>query len=360
MGAEITVRDGVYTMEPIDAPAAHPVFDCRDSGSTLRFLLPVAAALCDSATFTGCGRLPERPLADLAAAMAENGVWFSSGALPFDISGRLSPGSFTLPGNISSQYVSGLLMALPLLSGKSAVKLESGLESRDYVNITLDVLRQFGVSVTEEPGRYFADGAQSFLSPGEAVVPGDWSNAAFFLVAGAISGRVTVTGLSADSAQGDKALVQILRSFGAAVRAEGDSVTCGMGALSGIELDVSGVPDLVPALAVLAAFAEGETRFYNAGRLRAKESDRLETTAGLINSLGGKASALPDSLIVKGSFLTGGIVSGCGDHRIVMAAAAAAAGCGREVVIRGCEAANKSYPDFFSDFTLLGGEAYVL
>lgn len=357
MGAEITARDGTYTVEPIAALTTHPILNCSDSGSTLRFLLPIAAALCGDASFTGKGRLPERPLSSLAAAMAKRGMRFSSNKLPFDISGRLSAGKFTLPGNISSQYISGLLMALPLLCGKSAVMLESELESGDYVNITLDILRQFGISITEEPRAYLVEGVQLFRSPGEAIVPGDWSNAAFFLAAGAMSGRVTVTGLSTDSAQGDKALIPILRRFGAHVHVGEGSVTCCKGTLSGIELDVSGVPDLVPALSVLAAFAEGKTRFYNAGRLRAKESDRLESTARLINSLGGKAIPLPDSLIVKGSPLTGGIASGCGDHRIVMAAATASAGCKQDVVIRGYEAVNKSYPGFFSDFTLLGGRA---
>ncbi len=355
LGAGIEERSGGVIVTPVARPAENPLLDCRESGSTLRFMLPVAAAVCDSARFTGSGRLPERPIGELCNAMTDGGVNFTSDRLPLEISGRLRGGVYRLPGGISSQYITGMLLALPFIGKDSEIVLTDTLRSAAYVDITLDVLKRFGIEVRRTDSGYFIPGGQRYTSPGEAEVDGDWSNGAFLLAAGAIGGSMTVTGLRPDSPQGDKAITHLLQAFGATVAADGDSVTVTPGALKGCVIDIDQTPDLLPALAVVAAFAEGDTHFVNGARLRIKESDRLATCAGLLRDLGGSAEETADSLIVHGTGLRGGSTDGCGDHRIVMAAALAASGCSGAVTITGSQAVKKSYPGFFEDLRKLGG-----
>lgn len=359
MGAEIEFSGGVCAVSPISEAAENPALDCGESGTTFRFLLPAAAAVCGRAAFSGGGRLPDRPIGGLVAALEAHGVAFSAERLPFAISGRLRPGEFLLPGNVSSQYVSGLLTALAAAPGESFVRLSSPLESAPYVAMTLETLRLFGADVRETGGGYAVTGGK-LRSPGEARVAGDWSNAAFFLAAGALGGGVAVDGLDADSPQGDRAILDILRRFGADVRVGGGRAAVAPGALRGCQVPLSETPDLLPILAVTAAFAGGESRFVNGARLRLKESDRLRTVCAMINALGGDAQELPDGLVVRGRPLRGGSVDGAGDHRIVMAAAVAAAYGGGETEILGAEAVAKSYPDFFAEFLRLGGRADVV
>ena len=360
LGAGAVRRDGTVTVTPIRALSDRPLLDCGESGSTLRFLLPVAAALCPAVRFTGRGRLPERPIGALKAAMEFHGVSFSAERLPFDTTGQLTGGAFSLPGNISSQYVTGLLLALPLTAGGGSLTLTTPLESAAYVDITLHTLRRFGIRVDITQNGYDVPGGQAFRSPGELAVDGDWSNAAFFLAAGALTAPVSLTGLDARSPQGDKAVLEVLHAFGAEVSISNGTVFASPRPLRGITLDVSEIPDLLPVLAAVAACAVGETRFVNAARLRLKESDRLSSTAAMLRSLGAETEELPDGLIVRGGPLSGGTVDGCNDHRIVMAAAVAAARCGGPVTIRGAEAVNKSYPGFWEDYKRLGGELHVL
>lgn len=360
LGAGITRKGDAVTVSPIRSVPKNPLLDCRESGSTLRFLLPVAAALSSRARFTGRGRLPDRPIGELKSAMEAHGVTFSSGRLPFSLSGRLSGGAYTLPGNVSSQYITGLLLAMPKLEGGGTLALTSWLESAAYVDITLHALRRFGVTVDPRGGTYTVPGGQVFHSPGWLEVDGDWSNAAFFLAAGALASPVTVSGLNPDSPQGDREFLDLLRRFGAAVSVGETAVTAAPAPLHGCKIDVSGIPDALPVLSVIAACAEGETRFTNAARLRLKESDRLASTAAMLRALGGHAEELPDGLTVRGTALTGGTVDGCNDHRIVMAAAIAAVRCGGPVRITGAEAVRKSYPAFFEDITKLGGCVHVL
>lgn len=355
IGAYIELQQDGVAVAPITEVPERPMLDCCESGSTLRFMLPVAAAVCPQAAFTGRGRLPERPIGELCSAMGANGVSFSSDRLPFETSGRLRGGVYCLPGGISSQYITGMLLALPYTGEDSEIILTDTLRSAAYVDITLDVLRRFGISVESTGCGFFIPGGQRYISPGLAEVDGDWSNGAFVLACGAIGGQVTVTGLRADSPQGDKAMVDILRKMGANVTVDRDSVTVSPGKLRGCEIDIDPTPDLLPALAAVAAFAEGETRFVNGARLRIKESDRLSACAGLLRDLGGRADETEDSLTVYGTGLTGGTTDGRGDHRIVMAAAIAATGCKDTVSITGCEAVNKSYPGFFADYHTLGG-----
>ena len=354
-----------FVMRPLSAAeiTGAPVLDCKESGTALRLLLPVAAALGVSAEFTACGRLPDRPILEFTAALESNGCSFSSQKLPFKLSGRLKAGEYTLPGNISSQYISGLLFALPLMEGSSRITLKTKLESSSYVEMTLNTLRKFGISVKKTDGDgYTADGKQRYKSAGSAEIEGDWSNAAFFLAAGAFGGTVTVNNLPSASLQGDRAIERLLRDFGADVKTAGKSgVSVCAKELRGMDIDVSETPDLFPVLAVAASAAHGTTRLVNAARLRMKESDRIHTVAVMLKGLGADVLEQPDSLIIHGRpYLTGGAVDGAGDHRIVMAAALASVLCKNTVTIFGAEAVNKSYPQFFKDFSSAGGQVCVI
>ena len=351
-GEGILVDGGACSQQPA-------VLDCGESGSTLRFLLPVAAALGVPATFTGHGRLPQRPIGVLAQQMQEHGVSFSGFQMPFTIQGQLTPGEFLLPGDVSSQFVTGLLFALPLLEGDSWIRLTSPLQSAGYVQMTLDALSGSGVQVTALENGWHIPGGQHYLACPHKV-EGDWSNAAFWLCAGVIGGGVRVTGLRNDSLQGDREILALLERFGAQVCQDAHAVCVQSAPLRGIAIDAGPIPDLVPILAVTAAFAQGETEIYNAARLRLKESDRLASTAALVNSLGGRAEEFPDRLVIHGGGLTGGTVDGAGDHRIVMSAAIAGLHCRQPVTIRGIQAVNKSYPDFFSKLSGLGGNFHAI
>ena len=338
-----------------------PLLDCGESGTTLRLLLPVAAALGGEARFTGHGRLPERPLVELLAVMEANGSKTSNPALPFSVSGKLTPGTFSLPGNVSSQYISGLLFALALLDGNSCIDITTKLESAAYVAMTVNTLKAFGITVTKTENGYSVAGGQSYTSPGVYTVEGDWSNAAFFMASGALGGNITVTGLAQDSLQSDRAFCDILRRFGAQVTQTASSVTVTGGGLRGIDIDVSDVPDLFPVLAVVASGASGTTRLLNAARLRIKESDRIHAVTEMLTNLGADVQEQPDSLIIQGKqTLNGGNVDGKNDHRIVMAASIASILCGNQVTVSGAEAVTKSYPEFFRDFNRLGGNADVI
>jgi len=310
------------------------ICNCRESGSTLRFLLPVMAALGREITFTGEGRLPERPMQPLVDLLREHGCVIDRDHLPITIAGQLRPGTFTLPGDVSSQYVTGLLFALPLLNGPSQIALTSPLESRGYVDMTLRTLRKFKI-VIEETGQGFeVPGGQEYLSTVncQLSIEGDWSNAAFWLAAG-----VRVTGLDEASAQPDKAIAALLAQ------------------LPG-EVDASQCPDLVPILAVVMALTPGERAIVNAARLRIKESDRLHAMAVNLNALGADVTELPDGLVIRGrASLRGGEVDSFGDHRIAMALAIAALHCDSEVTLHGAQAVRKSYPEFWEDYCHLGG-----
>lgn len=337
--------------------------DCGESGSTLRFLLPVVSALGKNGVFTGGGRLPQRPITELREAMEAHGVHFSEkGAFPIHTSGALKAGEYTLRGDVSSQYVTGLLFALPLLSDDSTLRLLPPVESAPYIEMTLSSLMRFGIEVRREGHTYFIKGNQTYCSPGAVSVEGDWSNAAFFLTAGALGAPVTVTGLNPDSPQGDKAILDILRRMGAAVETAGESVTVSPGALHGIAQDMADIPDLAPIFSVAAAAARtGETAIQNAARLRLKESDRLAAIHRMLGSLGVSCTETADGLLIPGGqSISGGETSGFGDHRMVMAAAIASVLAETPVTIDGAEAVEKSYPHFFEDFKRLGGMVDVL
>jgi len=357
LGGTVTATADALRVTPINRAAltAPVTCDCGESGSTARFLLPIAAVLGASApiTLTGHGRLPERPFALLCDALRNGGATIDRDLLPIAASGGLRPGEYRIAGNVSSQYITGLLLALPLLGAPSRITLTSPLESRGYVDMTLSTLARFGVQVEADETGYTVPAA-SYRSPGRIIADGDWSNAAFWLCAGAISGPVTMTGLSQDSCQGDRRVIDVLRSFGASITTRDNTVTVSPAPLHGITLSVADIPDLVPVLAVVAALADGETRFTDAARLRLKESDRLATVSRQITDLGGQARIEGDTLIITGRpILAGGKTDSAGDHRIAMSAAIAALGCTSPVRLTGAEAVAKSYPAFWRDYDRL-------
>lgn len=341
-GQDIIVR-GIGSVIPANAD-----IDCNESGSTLRFVIPIAAALGVDTTFRGRGRLPERPIDIYKRELSKNGVHFETETMPYRITGRLSGGRFEVEGNVSSQFITGLLFALPLADGDSEIILTSHLESRPYVDITLDILKRFGIQITETENGFTIRGGQQY-APHDETVEGDYSQAAFFYVANAMGSAVNINNLNPESVQGDKRIVDIINN--SAKNAE----------IIGFNEDCSDIPDLVPILSVLGAYGRERSVIYNAERLRIKESDRLAACADMLGRLGGKVTVTSDGLIIEPSGrLHGGEVDSFGDHRIVMAAAIAALGAAGDVIIHGAKAAEKSYPDFFRDYTLLGGIANVI
>lgn len=348
LGAQIeSIPDG-YQVSPIGwSQPRRAELDCGESGSTLRFLLPLAARLPQGsvACFRGGGRLPERPNTALTEAMRLHGAAVSADYLPIEVSGPLKSGEYVLPGNVSSQFVTGLLMTLPALEGDSSIRFTTPVESAGYIDMTISALNAFHVRVAQRSDGYDIPGGQIFHSPGVAYAEGDWSNAAFFLAARALGSEVRVDGLNGDSVQGDRAIAEILRRMSAPD-----------GSLTAQRVDASGIPDLVPILAVVATQAAGVTEFVHAGRLRIKECDRLNAMRVCLNALGGEVEEKEDGLLVRGGRpLSGGEVDSFGDHRIVMSMAIAATVASGPVVIRRAEAVSKSYPTFFEDFQALGG-----
>ncbi len=344
---------------------SRPICDCNESGTTLRLLTPVAAANYSNVTFEGKGRLSSRPMEPLLSCMKQHGVSFSDDTLPFTLSGHLKPGTYEIAGDVSSQFISGLLFALPLLKKSSKIRLTTKLESAPYVNMTIATLKSFGVSIDSVPAGFSIDGGQRYKSPGEIYAEGDWSNSAFWLCAGAICGDITVDALKfPNTNQGDMVILKLLKSFGADVSYVTQNKLCSItvkkGNLKGIAIDLSQCPDLAPILAVVGAASEGNTILTGGGRLKLKESDRLATTADLINSLGGEAKVENDTIVIKGGGLKGGTVNSHNDHRIAMAAAVAGCFAQEPVVIEDAKAVEKSYPNFYNDLTKLGGKVDVI
>ncbi len=361
-GKEPSGKSGNFTSKDIEATerclkdvsAGKNEVDCGESGSTLRFLLPLLAARGGEYAFIGHGKLMQRPNDELFAVLREHNIAIDKRE-NIKISGKLTSGDFSLRGDISSQYVSGLLMALPTLSGDSTITLTSPLSSAAYVEITLEVLRAFGIRIEKTSSGYFIKGNQKFS--GNILPEGDWSNAAFFLVAGAIGKEVELTGLNPDSVQGDKEILNVLKQAGAKVEINSNSIKVKANELNGFYMDAENCPDLVPIVAVLAAVANGESVIKNVERLKIKESDRIESTINTLKAFGVKAEYKDNSLVVYGASPIGGTVDSYNDHRIAMAATVLASVSEGETIINRAEAVEKSYPDFFADFIKLGGKA---
>ena len=329
--------------EPFQEP---PRLDCGESGSTLRFLIPISLETAGGGVFTGRGRLMERPQQPYFDLFQEKGIAYGQKDGELTVRGRLTPGEYRLPGNVSSQFFTGLLMALPLLDGPSVVVSTTKLESAPYVTMTMGVLERCGVRVRWSPALNGFGIEPGVYSPFEETVEADWSQAAFWYAALSLGSNLRLRGLKGHSSQGDAAVMAHARKL----------------ALTGeVKISLADCPDLLPPLAVMAALRRGTTHFTNAARLRLKESDRLTTVARMLKALGGAVSEEEDGLTVYGvSTLPGGTVDGANDHRIVMAAAVAATRCQGPVVIRGAEAVKKSYPHFWRDYEELGGDVRVL
>lgn len=326
LGADIQRNAQGYTVTPVGTLPGKADLFCRESGSTLRFLLPVVGALGVDAFFHLEGRLPQRPLSPLWEVLEEKGctlTWESGNTLRS--TGKLSGGSYCIDGSISSQYITGLMLALPLIREETQLRITGNLESKPYVELTHQVLGLFG--------------GKGYHSPGEITVEGDWSNAAFFLTANALGSSVALQGLREDSSQGDRAITQLLPLL-----QKGYPHIC-----------ARDIPDLVPVLSVAAAAQHGAI-FTGVRRLRLKESDRVASVIAMIQALGGQAEATEDTLTIHGTGLFGGEVDSCNDHRIAMSAAIAATVCKAPVTVTNAECVNKSYPSFWEEYARLGGQ----
>ena len=361
LGADITYTSGLFDVKPISLVKGGTL-DCGESGSTLRFLMSVAAVLGADATFTGAGKLPQRPMGALTDVLAAHGMGFvrhSADELPVTCNGTLRGGEFSLPGNISSQYLTGLLFALPLASEDSVIEVTGGLTSASYIDMTIDALRIAGISVERRGNIFRIKGGQQYRMPVRVVVEGDWSSAAFWVVAGVIGKHpLTICGMNNDSLQGDSAIIDHLRGMGAFISIEYDKVIAMPSHLFGTELDCMDTPDLVPILSVAAAVAQGTTVFTNVGRLRFKESDRLAAMKSVLSAFGIDSAVGEDTFTVYGGEpVAKATVDSFGDHRIAMSAAVLSSVAGGVAVIEGSGCVAKSYPSFFEDFAMLGGKA---
>lgn len=367
LGAEIVDHVDRFDATPITMSArglqTNALLDCGESGTTARFILPIIAALGHGGALTGHGRLPQRPLSPLYDVLVDHGLKLSpQGTFPLTVEGQLVAGDYAIAGNVSSQFVGGLLFALSVTEGRSTLTLTETIESAPYIRMTLDVLRLFGVDVmvSDDERVYRIVGQKILKSPRDVTVEADWSNAAFWLAAGAVGSKpITLSGITSQSSQGDRAVLEILSRLGAKVDQNlvARTITVSPAPLKGQLIDAAQIPDLVPILSIVAACADGTTTFVNAGRLRIKESDRLETTGNMLRALGVEVEVLPEGLVVHGrGQFTSATLSGANDHRIVMSAAIAALRTKGVVTIEGAQAVRKSYPHFFEDFSRLGGQ----
>ena len=342
--------------------AAADSVDCGESGSTLRFFLPLGANLNCPLTFIGHGKLVSRPLQAYYDIFDEKFIQYfnDNGNLPVTVNGRLTPGTYKLPGDVSSQFVSGLLFALPLLNGDSVIEITSPLESSAYVDMTINCLAKFGIKVENEGGlhrRYLVPGKQHYQAQ-DSQVEGDWSQAAFWTVGGSLGKGITCQGVNVKSLQGDQAVVDIMERMGAAISQTENSVTVNGGATKATLIDAANCPDIIPVLTVLAAVSEGTTKIINAGRLRIKECDRLAAMTSELNKMGAAITEEPEGLTIIGKpeGLKGGVqVDAWNDHRIAMSLAIAAQKCAEPIILTGAESVAKSYPTFWEDYKSVGG-----
>lgn len=335
LGAEIARTQDGYTVHPVQTVPEAAMLPCQDSGSTLRFLLPVVGALGVDATFRMENRLPNRPLSPLWEELERMGCTLTRPTKDtLRCTGKLNAGTYTISGGVSSQFITGLLLACALIDSESTVEITGRLESKPYIDITQKAMSIFGCDTTD----FHVIGGRKFHSPGSLAVEGDWSNGAFFLAAKELGNPVTVNNLSPDSPQGDRAAAWLLP-----------------GLSEKLTIDASDIPDLVPILAVTAACNQGAV-FTNIRRLRLKESDRVASVIAMLEALGGRAEADAETMTVYGTGLHGGTVDAQRDHRIAMSAAIAATVCAEPVTILGAECVSKSYPQFFEEYRRLGGQ----
>lgn len=359
LGASITYASGVFTVNPVN-PVKGAILDCGESGSTLRFLMSVAAVLGADATFVGGGKLPQRPMGDLYNVLTAHGISFekhSHDELPVTCSGTMQGGKYTLPGNISSQYLTGLLFALPLAKVDSEIEVTGVMTSASYIAMTLDALSIAGINIEQEGNIFKIKGGQQYRMPSAITVEGDWSSAAFWIVAG-VTGRnsITIGGMNNSSLQGDSKVIDHLRLMGAFIEICDSDIVAMPSHLFGTEIDCTDTPDLLPILCVAAAVAQGTTVFTGVGRLRFKESDRLEAMRRTLASFGIVSQIGEDTFTVFGGEpVASGVVNSFGDHRIAMSATIMSCVAKGVTIIDNGACVTKSYPTFFEDFAMLGG-----
>lgn len=342
-------------------PKGHSGYElqCKESGSTLRFLIPTLMQTGEKITFKGSGKLAQRPLKPYYEIFDNQNIKYTTeaGHLPLTVEGNLKPGIFELRGDVSSQFVTGLMYALPLLKGDSTIKLTTDLESIGYINLTLDVLTKFGVNIEKNNEREFRIKGNQKYKKCDYRIEGDFSQAAFYLAAGVLGGEVECLDLNIESLQGDRVIVDIIKKMGGEIYLEDGILKASKSELKGTTIDVSQCPDLLPIVAVLGALSEGTTKIIKAGRVRTKESDRLRAITTELNKIGAEVIEETDSLIIHGkACLRGGTVDSWNDHRIAMAMAIASIKCTEPLTIEDSGSVKKSYPEFYEDFKSLGGK----
>ncbi|MGL4607861.1 MAG: 3-phosphoshikimate 1-carboxyvinyltransferase [Eubacteriaceae bacterium] len=369
LGAKINYskeNDHRYTLEiqGIDKiQLSNQEVECNESGSTLRFMIPILLLQNQKVIVKGKGRLVTRPMKPYYEIFKEKKIKFEHliefQDLPLALEGKLTPGSYKLDGSVSSQFITGLLFALPLLGGDSEIEILSTLESKPYVDITLKVMKDFGIDIiNEEDRRFIIKGNQSY-QPCNYRVEGDFSQGAFWLVAGTLGESLLCKDLDLRSKQGDKVIFDLINEMGGQLTIQDSGILTKPIQTKGITIDVSQCPDLVPILGVLGSLSSGRTEIVNGERLRFKESDRLMATAEVLNALGGKVEETKDGLIIEGvTGFTGGRVKSHNDHRIAMAVAIASLAANGKITLDGAEAVNKSYPHFWEDFKKMGGDVH--
>ena len=354
LGAQVIKKDDSVIILKKELPSK-TIIDCDESGSTLRFMLPVVSALGVNATITGKDSLLKRPISDLVESLNENGAVIDN----LTVNGQLKSGEFYITANVSSQYLTGLLLALPILNGDSKIIFKQKPVSLGYIDITLDVLKNFNIDIEKTEYGFFVKGNQKYFSKEKIFVEGDYSGASFILSSGAIGGEVTVNGLGANSVQGDKQILDVLSKFGAQILVKENSVTVKKGNLNAITYDCENIPDLVQIIAVVSAFAQGKTILKNVSRLKIKESDRINAILDQLISSKIKCEYVGDDLIIYGGQPEGSIFDGGNDHRTVMSACILGVHAISKSEILGAEAHKKSYTSFFDDIKSLGGDINV-
>lgn len=359
LGATFCRTNNGIAVEPIKNLRNNITVNAKESGSTLRFFIPIVAALGVETTFVGEGRISERPLSGLLDALLPHGVSFDNNKLPLKMSGKLNSGYFIVDGSVSSQYVTGLLFALPLLNGDSELEVDGGMVSKSYIDLTLKTLKDFGVLIEREGNRFLIKGNQKLISPKSYFIEGDYSSAAFFLVGGAINGDVTINGLDLCSKQSDREIIGILKGMGANIGVTASGITVNESSLHATAVDIENCPDLAPIVSIAMACASGTSIMKNVNRLVLKESDRLHGIIKMLESFKVESDYADNELKIFGGKLSGGgIVDSQNDHRLAMSAAIAGSLCGKTKILQ-AESVKKSYPSFFSDFESLGGIAKI-
>jgi 3-phosphoshikimate 1-carboxyvinyltransferase len=335
-------------------------FDCNESGSTLRFIIPILALSKEKIVFTGKPGLMKRPISAYDTICREHGLNYQQTEKAIMVSGSLTAGVYVVPGAVSSQFVTGLMFALPLLRGDSEIRIQGPLESKEYVDMTIDILWRFGIAIEERGSSYLIRGNQSYVATG-VQIESDHSQMAFFAAAGVLSGDIFCKGVNPVSLQPDRRIISVIAAMKGQYEIRDGGILFRRSCLQGTTIDVSQCPDIGPIIAVLGACAEGVTVIDNAQRLRFKESNRLQTTQDVLKAFGVDVEATDSSLIIHGRpVLEAGVIDAAPDHRIVMSAVIAATRCQKQVLIRHAEAVNKSYPGFFADFKMVGGIITVL